>query len=78
MSSQIIDFSSTNIWKNSILTYGHFNTIHPGHIRYLNYARKLGEKLIIALIGDNSNIKYTFPQRERACNTESVCAGTAR
>ncbi len=66
MESKIIDLSSASIWKKSILTYGHFNTIHPGHIRYLNYARKLGDKLIIALIGDNSNIKYTFTQRERA------------
>ena len=34
------------------LTYGHFSTIHPGHIRYLNYAKKKKNKLVVALLGD--------------------------
>ena len=44
--------------------YGHFNTIHQGHIRYLKYAKNLGEFLIIALIGNND--EYSFNQEERA------------
>ena len=28
--------------QQSVICYGHFNIIHPGHIRYLEYA-KLGE-----------------------------------
>ena len=35
-----------NSYESSVLVYGHFTTIHPGHIRYLNYAKKLGNKLI--------------------------------
>ena len=34
------------------LTYGHFSSIHPGHIRYLNYAKKKGNLLVVALLGD--------------------------
>ena len=48
-----------------MLTYGHFNTIHPGHIRYLRNARTLGEKLVVALIGDASDA-FQFNQQERA------------
>ena len=47
------------------MAYGHFNTIHPGHIRYLRHARSLGEKLVVALIGDEKTC-YTFKQPERA------------
>ena len=44
------------------LTYGHFSTIHPGHIRYLKHAKKKGNKLVIALLGDGNPItkKYQF------------------
>ena len=34
--------------QNCTLAYGHFSTIHPGHIRYLNYAIKQGNSLVIA------------------------------
>ena len=52
----------------SVLAYGHFTTIHPGHIRYLRHARDLGEKFIIALIGDGDTEQppYPFTQSERA------------
>ncbi len=51
------------------LAYGHFTTIHAGHIRYLKHAKALGNKLIIALAGDeivNGKSKYIFSQTERA------------
>lgn len=53
-------------FRNCVLTYGHFNTIHPGHIRYLRHARTLGRKLVVALIGDSSGTSYPFKQQERA------------
>ena len=28
--------------QQSVLCYGHFNIIHPGHIRYLEYAKSRG------------------------------------
>ena len=29
--------------------YGHFNVIHPGHIRYFENAKKYGKKIIVAI-----------------------------
>ena len=56
--------------NNCILGFGHFSTIHPGHIRYLQNAKKLGGTLLIALIGDikqeNNVNKFHFKQQERA------------
>ena len=52
-------------WNGCVLAYGHFNTIHPGHIRYLRHARGLGKQLVVALIGDGKNV-YSFRQQERA------------
>ena len=52
-------------WNGCVLAYGHFNTIHPGHIRYLRHARGLGELLVVALIGDGKT-RYAFQQKERA------------
>ena len=51
-----------------VLVYGHFTTIHPGHIRYLENAAKKGKKLIIALRGDekiNGKNRFIFSQEER-------------
>ena len=53
-------------YEGCILTYGHFNTIHPGHIRYLKHAKTLGSKLVIALIANIPNKFIPFPQSERA------------
>ena len=70
MKTQIIslkDFNKNN--ESIVLAYGHFTTIHAGHIRYLNYAKKLGKKLIIFLLPDvnkGSKKKYAFSQIERA------------
>ena len=59
-----------NKLNNCILGFGHFSTVHPGHIRYLQNAKKLGGKLVIALIGDikeeNNVYKFHFKQEERA------------
>lgn len=48
-----------------VLCYGHFNTIHAGHLRYLRYAQSLGDCLIIALRGDSKSSNYSFTQSER-------------
>ena len=55
--------------KNKVITYGHFSSIHPGHIRYLQNARSLGEILIIILKGDKDKKeeeKYSFSIEERS------------
>ncbi len=66
MKTQTLKLSDCLSWKGCVLTYGHFSTIHPGHIRYLRHAKGLGNRLIVALIGDNSKTDYPFNQRDRA------------
>ena len=52
-----------------VLTYGHFNSIHPGHIRFLEYAKTKGKNINVALIGDSirdGKKRFMFSQIERA------------
>ena len=65
MPTQSLRLEDAATWRGCVLAYGHFNTIHPGHIRYLRHARGLGEQLVVALIGDTPT-KFTFQQQERA------------
>ena len=51
------------------MAYGHFTTIHSGHIRYLKHAKRLGKTLVVALKGDDNidgRNKYAFNENERA------------
>ena len=69
MKSTFLSLNDAPIFYGCVLAYGHFNTIHPGHIRYLRHARNLGEKLVVALIGDGNPEEqsiYPFLQKERA------------
>jgi len=34
------------------LCYGHFNIIHPGHLRYLQHAKTLAQKLVVVVVSD--------------------------
>ena len=65
MPTQPLRLEDADVWQGCVLAYGHFNTIHPGHIRYLRHARGLGKKLVVALIGDGKT-SYAFRQQERA------------
>ncbi|MBE7411838.1 MAG: PfkB family carbohydrate kinase [Leptospiraceae bacterium] len=72
----ITDLNSIGKGDDIVLCYGHFNIIHPGHIRFLQYARTLGKKLIVAVWGDrlvqeNQRSKY-FSQLERAEGVASI------
>ena len=40
--------------KRLVLTNGCFDLLHPGHVRYLQAARALGDALAVALNGDES------------------------
>ena len=40
--------------KKLVFTNGCFDILHPGHIRYLNDAAALGDKLIVGLNSDSS------------------------
>ena len=59
-----------------VLCHGHFNIIHPGHIRYLDYARQQGSKLVVSIQGDssfiNTELKHHFSEVERAAGVASI------
>ncbi len=46
-----------------VFTNGCFDLIHPGHIRYLRAAKKLGDVLIVALNSDASVRRLKGPSR---------------
>ena len=70
MNSKLINIKQiSKRHQNATLAYGHFTTIHPGHIRYLKHAKTIGKILIVALKGDdivNGVNKYAFNESERA------------
>ena len=62
--------------SEEIVCYGHFNVIHPGHIRYLQYAGGLGRSLCVIVQGDRDlsieEREYFFSEYERALNLASI------
>lgn len=38
--------------KKIVLCHGVFDIIHPGHLEYFNYAKKLGDKLVVSVTSD--------------------------
>ena len=64
---------SSSDWEcllGAVLCFGHFNTIHPGHVRYFRTANQYGSTLVVALDGDAQlkEIKssHIFPEQDRA------------
>ena len=59
-----------------VLCHGHFNILHPGHFRYLDYARQQGSKLVVSIQGDvsfiNTERKHHFSEAERAAGVASI------
>ena len=71
--TKIISLKDIKNTENSVLGYGHFNTVHHGHIRYLKYAKKQGRVLFIAIIPDlfvNNKSRFPYSQNERAASLE--------
>ena len=62
--------------KKTVICHGHFNVIHPGHLRFLQYAKEHGEHLIVAVasIDDLESFRADkfFTDEERAANVESL------
>ena len=58
--------------KEVVLTNGVFDLLHPGHVRYLQDARRVGDALIVAVNSDRSvraikgSARPVTPEHERA------------
>jgi len=62
--------------KTVVQCHGCFDIVHPGHIRYLEFARRQGDVLIVSLTGDldvgkGDNRPY-IPQEFRAENLAAI------
>jgi len=56
--------------KRTVITFGTFDVLHVGHIRVLNRARALGDRLVVGVSADELNIRKkgrapVFSQEER-------------
>lgn len=49
--------------KRIVFTNGCFDLIHPGHVRYLRAAKRLGDVLVVALNSDSSVRRLKGPNR---------------
>lgn len=49
--------------RRIVFTNGVFDILHPGHIRYLQHARALGDLLIVGLNADESVRRNKGPER---------------
>lgn len=62
--------------KKIVFCQGHFNVIHPGHLRFLEFAKKQGDFLLVAIQGNNlisENVKdIFFDETERARGAASL------
>ena len=62
-SDKIISINGAVFGANDVaLCYGHFNLIHPGHLRYLQHAKTLAEKLIVVIVSDEELERDLFGQ----------------
>ena len=69
MSIPVLNINEVIPFKDCTLTYGHFNSVHHGHIRYLKHAASRGNPLVVAILPDTNNGDknlYEFNQKERA------------
>ena len=48
--------------KKTVLAFGSFDILHPGHLKYLEAARKLGDRLVV-LVARNDSIEL-FKKRK--------------
>jgi len=66
--NKIISINELNT-DDIVLCYGHFDLIHPGHLRYLQYAKTLANNLVVALMSDkelNGENQKSYLEDERA------------
>ena len=55
-----------------IFVSGYFNVLHPGHFRFLEFARKQGDELIVGVFEKKDASADTLPVSERVRNLKSL------
>ncbi len=62
--------------KRIVLCHGCFDILHPGHLRYLQFARKQGDVLFVSLTTDSAIVKAdgTRPYVPQELRAESLAA----
>jgi len=62
--------------KTVVQCHGCFDVVHPGHVRYLEFARRQGDLLIVSLTGDldvnKGDLRPYIPQELRAENLAAL------
>ncbi|MEK6957893.1 MAG: adenylyltransferase/cytidyltransferase family protein [archaeon] len=60
----------------TVLAFGTFDILHPGHLSYLTQAKSLGDKLVVIVATDNNvkKIKGELPLNNQAQRRELVAA----
>ena len=53
-----------------VLTNGHFDLLHVGHVRYLQAASSLGDRLVVGLNGDDTTRRLKGEGRPYVCEDE--------
>ncbi len=62
--SALKNFLSSDFVDSVIVyTYGAWDLLHPGHIRFLSRAKKLGDFLIVGVISDNQISEFKGKER---------------
>ena len=62
--------------KSIVLCHGCFDIVHPGHLRYLQFARQQGDVLVVSLTGDDAIEKSdgTRPYIPQELRSENLAA----
>lgn len=61
--SAVRDWRAEAEAKTIVFTNGVFDLLHPGHVRYLTEARRLGDRLVVAINSDSSVRLIKGPDR---------------
>jgi len=71
LSEENLVSSLSNDDRNKVVfCFGHFNVIHPGHLRFLQQAKSLGKCLVVGVLQDSDldegQLLYLYNEQERA------------
>lgn len=75
LSEMVADGGGT-LLSGGVVCFGHFNSIHPGHLRYFQTATEIGSPLVVAVEGDKDLLEIEktqyFSQEDRAASVGAL------